>query len=346
MVSNDIGIDLGTANTLVYLRGKGVVLNEPSVVALNKKTHQIVAVGAPARDMFGRTPQHIKAIRPLNEGVIADFDISSEMIGYFIRKAQSLLNRKIIAPRVVVGIPSGTSSVERKSVTDAARNAGARSVYLVEEPVAAAIGINLPIHDPVGNMVVDIGGGTSDIAVLSLGGVVHSHNVRVGGDHFDKAIIDYIRNEFAILIGEQTAQRLKHELGYIVEPGEREEMVVRGRDLISGLPREVVITDADVRQALNIHIDMLVSEIIHVLENTPPEVSSDIHDAGVHLVGGGSQLFRLDEYIQDQIQIPVRRVSDPISCVARGTGVILENFERYRDILVQEKKPLRSKRSS
>ncbi|MEX2405101.1 MAG: rod shape-determining protein, partial [Candidatus Paceibacterota bacterium] len=250
LVTTDIGIDLGTANTLVYIRGKGIVLNEPSVVAINRKTNQVVAVGADAKKMLGRTPKHIDAIRPLVEGVISDFDIAQEMMAYLVSKSREMVSGKLIAPRIVIGVPSGITNVERRAVHDAAKAAGARSVYLVEEPVAAAVGIQLPIHDPVGNMIIDIGGGTTDIAILSLGGVVTSRNVRIGGDHFDAAISAYVRSEFRVLIGEKTAEHLKITAGRVIEGEEAIEVKIKGRDVVTGLPREVEVTDSDVREAI------------------------------------------------------------------------------------------------
>ncbi len=331
--SNDIGIDLGTANTLVYLRGHGIVLNEPSVVAINQKTGQVVAVGAQAKDMIGRTPGHIKAIRPLIDGVISDFEVTEEMITYLINKAQKV-SKKMLGPRVVVGVPSGITNVETRAVRDATRNAGAREVFIVEEPMAAAIGIHLPIHEPVGNMIIDIGGGTSDIAIISLGGVVRSKNLRIAGDKLNNDIIAYIRSEFKILIGEKTAEQIKINIGSVLPNSTPKEAVIKGRDLITGLPREVVITEADIREAIGQSIATLLDAAKEVLETTPPEVVSDVMQRGVHLTGGGALIAGLDIILHEHLGLPVHVAEDPLTAVARGTGVILEDIGKYNDILL------------
>ncbi len=339
MFSNDIGIDLGTANTLVYLRGQGIIVNEPSVVALNQKTGQVVAVGTEAKGMLGRTPTHITAIRPLVDGVISDFEITEEMINYLMNKA-SESGKKMFGPRVVVGVPSGITSVEIRAVRDATRNAGAGEVHIVEEPMAAAIGMRLPIHEPAGNMVIDIGGGTSDIAVLSMGGVVRSKNLRIAGDKFTNDIISYIRNQFKILIGEKTAETVKHTIGSVLPGPAPLEMSVKGRDLITGLPREVVITDTDVREALSPSIEALVEATREVLEITPPEILSDIMQRGIFLAGGGALIQGLPQLLETELNIPVHITSDPLTAVARGTGIILEDLESFRDILIQNEDEL------
>lgn len=277
--SNDIGIDLGTANTLVYLRGSGIVINEPSVVAVNQKTGRVVAIGTEAKKMLGRTPAHITAVKPLVDGVISDFEVTEEMLAYLIGKAESH-KKKLFGPRVVIGVPSGITNVEVRAVRDAARNAGAREVYIVEEPMAAAIGIRLPIKNPVGNMVIDIGGGTADIAVISLEGIVRSKNLRVAGDKLNQDIISYIRSEFKILIGEKTAEELKIAIGTIIPGDELLETTVRGRDLVTGLPREVIITDSDVREAVGQSINTIVEGAKEVLETTPPEILADVMRRG------------------------------------------------------------------
>ncbi len=338
-VSNDVGIDLGTANTLVYVRGAGIVINEPSVVAVNQKTGRVVAVGKEAKLMVGRTPGHIEAVRPLVDGVISDFEVTEEMLTYLINKAEGM-NKKLLGPRVVIGVPSGITNVETRAVKDAARNAGAREVYIVEEPMAAAIGIHLPIKKPVGNMVIDIGGGTTDIAVISLEGIVRSKNLRVAGDKFNHDIISYIRNEFKILIGEKTAENLKISIGAILPMGETLETTVRGRDLVTGLPREVTITDNDVREAIAQSVDSIIEAAREVLETTPPEILSDVMQRGVYLVGGGALLKGLPELLLETLKLPVHVDGDPLTSVARGTGIILEKLDDYRNVLIENEDEL------
>lgn len=337
-MSNDIGIDLGTANTLVYLRGHGIVVNEPSVVAVNQKTGRVVAVGSAAKDMLGRTPGHIVAVRPLVDGVISDFEITEEMISYLVKRAEEY-SKKMLGPRVVVGVPSGVTNVEIRAVRDATRNAGAREVYIVEEPMAGAIGIRLPIHEPIGSMVIDIGGGTTDIAVISLGGIVRSKNLKIAGDRLNNDIISYIRNEFKILIGEKTAEHIKMTVGAVVA-NEPLEVTVRGRDLITGLPREVVITDSDIREAIGQSIENLVDAVKEVLETTPPEILSDVMNRGIHLVGGGALIKGLDILISSTLKIPVYIADDPLTAIARGTGIILEDLAKYQEVLIQNEDEL------
>lgn len=334
-VSNDLGIDLGTANTLVYVPGKGVIINEPSVVAMNTKTGQVVAVGNEARQMLGRTPQHITAVRPLVDGVISDFEVTEEMIAYLINKALKD-NKKFLGPRVVVGVPSGVTNVETRAVKDATINAGAREVYLVEEPMAAAIGIRLPVNDPVGNMIIDIGGGTTDIAVISLGGIVRSKNLKVAGDKMNEDIASYIRSEFKILVGERTAESIKMEVSKVIADGETLEAPVRGRDLVTGLPREVIITDSDLREALSSSIEVLVNATKEVLETTPPEILADIMQRGIYLAGGGALLRGLDELLTNELEMPIHIAADPLTAVARGTGIILENIDKYKEALIED----------
>jgi len=343
ILSHDIGIDLGTANTLVYVRGQGIVISEPSVVAVNQKTGQVVAVGGEAKEMLGRTPAHILAVRPVVDGVISDFEVTEELISYLLGKAQES-KKKMFGPRVVVGVPSGITNVEIRAVRDAARNAGAGEVHIVEEPMAAAIGMRLPIHEPVGNMVIDIGGGTSDIAVLSLGGVVRSKNLRVAGDKFNNDIISYIRNQFKILIGEKTAENVKHSIGSVLRGPVPLEFKVKGRDLITGLPREVVVTDTDVREALSPSIEALIEATREVLESTPPEILSDIMSRGIHLAGGGALVQGLARLIEDEVNIPVHVTSDPLTAVARGAGIILEDIELFRDIFIENEDELPPKK--
>jgi rod shape-determining protein MreB len=333
-VSNDVGIDLGTANTLVYLRGKGIVVAEPRVVALNQKTGQVVAVGTAAKQMLGRTPGHLTAVRPLFEGVVSDFEATEEMLAYLINRAQGN-SKKLLGPRAVIGVPSGITNVEIRAVKDAAQNAGAREVHIVEEPMLAALGIRLPVKEALGSMIVDIGGGTTDIAVISLGGIVRSKNLRVAGDKLDQDIISHVRSEFKMLIGEKTAESVKMAIGSVIEEGGHLEAVIRGRDLITGLPREVVITDSDIREAISTSIDTLVESVREVLETTPPEILSDIMRNGIILVGGGAQLKGLDALLTQWLKVPVIVADDPLTAVARGTGVILENPEAHRDVFLE-----------
>ncbi len=339
LISNDVGIDLGTANTLVYLRGKGIVVNEPSVVAVNTKTGQVVAVGAAAKEMLGRTPGHLSAVRPLVDGVVSDFEATEEMLAYLIRRAQGV-SRKILGPRAVIGVPSGITNVEMRAVRDAAQNAGAREVHIIEEPMAAALGIRLPIRDAAGSMVVDIGGGTTDIAVISLGGIVRAKNLRVAGDKLNNDIISYVRSEFKILIGEKTAERVKIAIGSVTEDGGRLEAIVRGRDLITGLPREILLTDSDIREAISQSIDTLIESVREVLETTPPEILSDVMHSGIVLTGGGALIKGLDQLLSQWLKVPVIVADDPLTAVARGTGVVLENLELYKDVLLEHEEDI------
>lgn len=343
MVSNDIGIDLGTANTLVYVRGKGITINEPSVVAVNQKTGRVVAVGTDAKNMLGRTPGHIVAVRPLVDGVISDFEVTEEMITYLLNKAQKD-NKKLIGPRVVVGVPSGITNVEIRAVRDATKNAGASEVHIVEEPMAAAIGIRLPVMEPVGNLIVDIGGGTTDIAVISLGGVVRSKNLRIAGDKLNTDIISYVRSEFKILIGEKTAEDIKIKIGAILPGATPLEASIKGRDLITGLPREVIVTDSDIREAISQSIDTLVESVKEVLEITPPEIVSDVMQRGIYLAGGGALIPGLASVIEEYTKITVHIAPDPLTAVCRGTGVILENIDLYREVLIANEDELPPKK--
>jgi len=308
------------------------VINEPSVVAVNQKTNQILAVGAKAKEMLGRTPGHIKAIRPLVDGVISDFEVTEEMLSYLINKADKM-SKKFGRPRVLIGVPSGTTNVETRAVYDAARSAGAREVYLIEEPMAAAVGIRLPIKEPLGSMIIDIGGGTTDIAVISLGGIVKSKNLKIAGDRLNNDIITYMRDEFKILIGEGTAEAVKIAIGSVM-PGVYMETEVRGRDLLTGLPRQVVVTDSDVREAFSASIKEFVEGVKDVLETTPPEILSDIMHRGITLAGGGALLNGLDKLLQSILKIPVYVVDDPLSAVARGTGIVLDDIEIYEEVLI------------
>lgn len=342
LLRNDIGIDLGTANVLLYVRGKGIVLNEPSVVAVNQKTGQIVAVGTEAKNMLGRTPPHIVAVRPIVGGVISDFEVTEEMIHYLLNKAQAI-SKKFLGPRVVVGVPSHITNVETRAVRDATKNAGASEVHIVEEPIAAAIGMHLPIHEPLGSMVVDVGGGTADIAVLSLGGVVSSKNVRIAGDKLNTDIASYIRSEFKIVIGEKTSEHIKVTICSLLQEKNPIETKARGRDLVTGLPREVVVTDSDIRNAVANSIERLIEAIKEVLEMTPPEILSDIMHRGVHLAGGGALIKGFAKILEEELKIPVYIADDPLTCVVRGTGIILEKLDEFKDILIADENDISNK---
>lgn len=334
-LSKDIGIDLGTANTLVYVRGRGIVINEPSVVAINKKTGQILAIGKDAKQMVGKTPGYIVAIRPLVDGVVSDFEVTEQMLKYFIEKVHKESFSLFPRPRVLIGIPSGITEVEKKAVVDAATNAGARETYLIDEPMAAAIGARLPVTEAAGNMIVDIGGGTSEIAIISLGGVVISRNLRVAGDEMNEDIIRYCRDEFNLLIGEKTAENAKIAIGSAYSLRESLTLPVRGRDLVSGLPKEVVVNDEQIREALSHSIKIIVTNIRTVIEETPPELLSDIMHRGIILAGGGSLIRGLDKLIANQTEMPVRMMEDPLTAVVRGAGIVLEDLENLKDILVE-----------
>lgn len=335
LLHNDIGVDLGTANTLVYLRGKGIIINEPSVVALNQKTGQVVAVGTEAKNMLGRTPGHIVAVRPLVDGVISDFEVTEEMIAYLLKKAERGAN-KILGPRVVVGVPSGITNVEIRAVRDAVKSAGGSEVYIVEEPMAAAIGMRLPIMEPIGSMIIDVGGGTTDIAVISLGGVVASKNLRIAGDRLNNDITAYIRSEFKILIGEKTAEDVKIAIGSIIGLSTTLESSVKGRDLVTGLPREVVVTDADIREAISQSMALIIESCKEVLEATPPEILADVMNRGIYFCGGGALLKGFGLLLEEELKITIHIAPDPMTAVARGCGIILENLQNFEDILINE----------
>lgn len=333
--SKDIGIDLGTANTLIYVEGRGIVINEPSVVAINQKTGQILAIGVEAKKMVGKTPSHIVATRPLVDGVVSDFEVTEQMLRYFIEKVHKESFALLPRPQVVIGIPSGVTEVEKRAVVDAAVNAGARRAYLVDEPMAAAIGARLPVQEAAGNMVVDIGGGTTEIAVISLGGVVVCRSLRIAGDEMNEDIIRYARDEFNLLLGEKTAEDIKIAIGSAYELNETLEMPMRGRDLVTGLPKEVVVNDAQIREAIFRSIKIIVNNIKSTIEETPPELLSDIMQRGIILVGGGSLIRGIDKLISEQSDMPVRVVDDPLTAVARGTGIILEHLEELKDVLAE-----------
>ncbi|OGY79000.1 MAG: rod shape-determining protein [Candidatus Kerfeldbacteria bacterium RIFCSPHIGHO2_02_FULL_42_14] len=337
--SKDLGIDLGTANTLVYVKDKGIVINEPSVVAINERTGQILAVGQEAKTMIGRTPAHIIASRPLHDGVVSDFEVAEKMLKHFIEKVHRETFALLPRPRVVIGIPLGVTEVERKAVEDAVLNAGARQVFLIEEPMAAAIGARLPVQDATGSMVVDIGGGTTEIAVLALGGVVTWKSLRLAGDELNRNIMNYTRDKFNLLLGERTAEDVKISIGAAYEDVEMLETKMRGRDVITGLPREVTITSDHVREALAKSIRLFCDTIKDTVEETPPELVADVYERGILLTGGGALIRGLDVRIQKEMQIPVRVAEDPLTCVVRGTGRVLENFDALKDIFVLSTQP-------
>jgi len=328
--SNDMAIDLGTAHTLVYVQEKGIVLNEPSVVAIEKDTNRVLAVGSEAKRMVGRTPGNISAIRPMKEGVIADFEMVERMLRYFIAKAHNRSN--LIRPRIIIGVPSRITQVEQRAVRESAELAGAREVYLVEEAIAAAIGAGLPITEPTGNMIVDIGGGTTDIAVISLGGIVYSESVKVAGDQMDAAIMSHLKREYNLLIGEHMAERVKLQIGSAYPLIEKAQMMVKGRDLISGIPRTIVMEDTEIRGALQDSVTTIVTAIKLALENTPPELAGDIIDRGIVLTGGGSLLRGLDARLRDETGLPIVRVDDPLISVVMGVGKTLEELALLRKV--------------
>jgi rod shape-determining protein MreB len=328
LFSNDMGIDLGTANTLVYVKNHGIVLREPSVVAIDRETRKVLAIGADAKKMLGRTPASILAVRPLRNGVIADFEIAQEMIKHFIRKVHN--RRSLLHPRIVIGIPSGITEVERRAVRESAEQAGAREVRLIEEPMAAAIGADLPIHEAHGNMIVDIGGGTTEVAVISLGGMVVSKSIDIAGDEMDEAIMQHFRRKYNLLIGETTAEDVKIQIGSVFPLKEEKTMEVKGRDQATGLPKTVLITSEEVRQALMEPVQLILDVIKNTLEETPAELAADLVDRGMVLAGGGSLLRGLPELIRQETELPVHRSADPLSCVAMGTGKFLEELDRVK----------------
>ena len=334
---HDMGIDLGTANTLVHVKGRGIVLREPSVVAIKQDTGEVLAVGEEAKQMIGRTPGNITAIRPMKDGVIADFDVTQAMLKYFIRKAMN--SKSFARPRVVVGVPSGVTEVEKRAVIDAAQQAGAREAYLIEEPMAAAIGAGLPVEEATGNMVVDIGGGTTEIAVISLGGIVTSRSIRIGGDEMDTSIIQYIKRMYNLMIGERTAEEIKISIGTaIVTPETDRSMDVRGRDLVSGLPKTLTVQAREVREALGEPIFKIVDAVKGTLERTPPELAADVMDHGIMMTGGGALLTNLDKLISTETGMPVLVAEDALSCVGEGTGKSLENLTLLKRVVMTSKK--------
>ena len=335
LFSHDVGIDLGTANTLVYVRGKGIVIREPSAVARHKKTKEILAIGTSAKKMYGRAPSSIEAIRPLRDGVIADFDATAAMLKHYINKVHESGSSmpKIPRPRVVIGIPSGVTGVERRAVADAAIDAGAREAHLIEEPMAAAIGAGLLVDGPEGNFIVDIGGGTSEIAIISLGGIVLGRSVRIAGDEMDEAIINYVRLKYSLLLGQPTAEAVKISIGSVV-PAKDKFTVVRGRDLETGLPKSIKLTSSEIQEALGPVIQEIVSNIVDTLEETPPELTSDIMERGITLAGGGALISGIDKVISEATKMNVWIAEDPLTCVVRGCGLVLENPDLLRRIRV------------
>ncbi len=328
--SKDMGIDLGTANTLVYLKGKGIIIKEPSVVAIHKDTREVLAVGEEAKKMIGRTPGHIIAIRPLSDGVIADFDVTQSMLKYFIKKAYP--RKSIMQPRVVVCVPSGVTEVEKRAVEEATVQAGAREAYLIEEPMAAAIGAGLPVQEPTGSMIVDIGGGTTEVAIISLGGIVTSRSVRIGGDELDTSIVNYIKKEYNLMIGVRTAEGVKVEIGSADENVKESKMNITGRDLVSGLPKTIEINSKEIYEAMKEPIYGIVEAIKYTLEKTPPELASDVMELGIMLAGGGALLEGLDRTIKGQTGMPVHIADDPLDCVALGTGQALEDIDTLKKL--------------
>jgi rod shape-determining protein MreB and related proteins len=332
MFSSDLAIDLGTANTLVYARGKGIVVNEPSIVAINKVNGRVEAVGKDAKDMLGRTPGNIVAIKPMKDGVIADFEVTEKMLTYFIKKAH---NRNVwVRPRIVIGVPSEITQVEKRAVKDSALRAGATEVYLIEQAMAAAIGAGLPITDPTGNMIIDIGGGTTDVAVISLAGIVYSRSVRVAGNEMDDAIIQYIKRKYNLLIGERTAEQVKIEIGSAFPLDEEMTMEIKGRDLVEGVPKTLVVSDEEIREALSETVATILDAVRVALERTPPELSADIMDKGIIIAGGGSMLKNLDKRLREETGLPVTLAEDPLACVALGTGQMLTDFKLLRKISI------------
>lgn len=330
--SRDLGIDLGTSNTLVFVAEKGVVINEPSVVAINTRNNQILAVGREAREMLGKTPPHILVVKPLENGIISDFEVTEKMLKYFVDKVHQDTFTFVPRPRVVIGVPMEITEVERKAVEDAAISAGAREVYLVEAPMAAAIGARLNITDSVGNMIVDLGGGTTEIAVISLSGVVTWKSLPIAGEEFNKNIIQYARDNFNLLLGEKVAEEIKMKIGTAIAPSEPMEIEMRGRDLITGLPKEIIVNDTQIREALSRSLNLIVDNIKATLEVTPPELVADIYERGLVLSGGGASLLGIDELISRSTEVPVRIADDPLTCVVRGTGILLDNLALLQDI--------------
>ena len=333
--SNDLAIDLGTANTCVYVKGQGIVLREPSVVAVKKDSRgndQVLAVGSEAKRMLGRAPGNIRAIRPMKDGVIADFEVTEAMLRYFISKVHN--QRRLVRPRIMICVPTGITQVEKRAVKESALSAGAREVYLIEEPMAAAIGANLPIQEPTANMVVDIGGGTTEVAVISLSGIVYSRSVRVGGDKMDEAILRHVKRKYNMLIGEATAEEIKIQIASAYPMEEEQQIEVKGRDLVTGIPQTIVITSEEVRKAIAEQVDAIVQAVRQALEQTPPELAADIVERGIVLTGGGALLKGLDQLLREDTSLPIFSVDDPLATVVMGTGIALDNMRTLRDVCI------------
>jgi rod shape-determining protein MreB len=332
LLASEVSVDLGTANTLIYVKGRGIVLNEPSVVALDSDTREILAVGIEAKKMLGRTPGGIDAVRPLKDGVIADFEVTEKMLRDFLKRV--LRNRLMpVRPKVLISVPSGITEVEKRAVRDSAESAGAKQVYLVPEPMAAAIGVGLPVEMPTGNMVIDIGGGTTEIAVIALSGIVSQTSIRIGGDEVDEAIVQFLKKDYNIMIGEPTAELVKMTIGSAYPTGEEQEMEIKGRDIVSGIPKTVTINSMEVREAIQEPIAAVVDAVRQALEHTPPELASDIVDRGIVMTGGGALLKGLDALLRENTNLPINVDEEPLTCVVRGTGRILDDPEKYRGVL-------------
>ncbi|MCI0331322.1 MAG: rod shape-determining protein [candidate division Zixibacteria bacterium] len=336
LISNDIGIDLGTANTLVFVRGVGIVLNEPSVVAVDTSNKKVLAIGASAKEMVGRTPGEISAIRPLKDGVIADFEITERLLSDFIKRV--VRHKYLMKPRIVISVPSGITEVEKRAVRDSAENAGAREVYLIQEPMAAAIGVGLPVDRPTGSMIIDIGGGTSEIAVIALNGIVNNTSIRIAGDELDEAIVLYLKKNYNLLIGALTAEEIKIKIGSAFPLEKEESMEIKGRDLVAGVPKTLKISSVQIREALSEPINAIIEAVRQALERTPPELAADILDRGIILTGGGALLRGLDKRLRQETNLPVNVAEDPLTCVVRGTGKVLENMAQYSKVLIKSRR--------
>ena len=336
LISNDIGIDLGTANTLVFVRGVGIVLNEPSVVAVDTSNKKVLAIGSAAKEMVGRTPGEISAIRPLKDGVIADFEITERLLSDFIKRV--VRHKYLMKPRIVISVPSGITEVEKRAVRDSAENAGAREVYLIQEPMAAAIGVGLPVDRPTGSMIIDIGGGTSEIAVIALNGIVNNTSIRIAGDELNEAIVLYLKKNYNLLIGELTAEEIKIKIGSAFPLEKEESMEIKGRDLVAGVPKTLKISSVQIREALSEPVNAIVEAVRQALERTPPELAADILDRGIILTGGGALIRGLDKRLRQETNLPVNVAEDPLTCVVRGTGKVLENMAQYSKVLIKSRR--------
>jgi len=336
LISNDIGIDLGTANTLVWVRGEGIVLNEPSVVAIEVQSKKVLAIGKAAKEMVGRTPGEMAVIRPMKDGVIADFEITERLLSDFIKRV--VKHRYLMKPRIVISVPSGITEVEKRAVRDSAENAGAREVYLIQEPMAAAIGVGLQVEAPSGNMIIDIGGGTSEIAVIALNGIVNNTSIRIAGDEMDEAIMLYLKKNFNLLIGERTSEDIKIKIGSAFELEKEESMEIKGRDLVNGVPKTMKVSSVQIREALKEPVEAIIEAVKQALERTPPELAADILDKGIIMAGGGALLKGLDKRLREEANLPVNVADDPLTCVVRGTGKVLEDMNHYSKVLIKSKR--------